>query len=75
MSNSHFRNAVGALIVYDITNEESFINLTSWLEDLKSKLDPYAMIGLMANKVDVMFSEPEKREVFKEQGIQFARQN
>jgi small GTP-binding protein len=75
MTTNHFRNAVGALLVYDISNEESFNNLTFWIGELKSKLDPYAMIGLFANKVDIMFSHPEEREVFREQGIQFAREH
>ena len=66
MTINHYRNAVGALLVYDISNEESFNNLSFWLEELKRNLDPYALIGLCANKVDIMFSTPEKREVFKE---------
>ena len=73
MTTNHFRNAVGALLVYDISNEDSFINLPYWIEELKSKLDPYAIIGLFANKVDIMFSHPENREVFREQAIQLAR--
>lgn len=63
MTTNHYRNAVGALLVYDITNDESFHNLPYWLDQLKSNLDPYALIALCANKVDIMFCEPEKREV------------
>jgi GTPase SAR1 family protein len=75
MTFNHYRNAVGAFLVYDITNEESFNNLSFWLDELKERLDPYAMIGLFANKVDIMFSQPEKREILREQAIQFARDN
>jgi GTPase SAR1 family protein len=75
MTTNHYRNAVGALLVYDVSNEESFNNLDYWLEKLKENLDPYALIGLCANKVDIMFTSPEQREVLKEQGMQFARQN
>jgi len=66
---------VGALLVYDVSNEESFNNLPYWLEELKRNLDPWALIALCANKVDIMFTEPEKREILKEQGMQFAREN
>ena len=38
-------------------------------------MDPTAIIALCANKVDIMFSSPEKREVLREQGLQFAKQN
>ena len=30
-------------------------------------------IALMANKVDIMFGEPEKREVYREQAVLFCR--
>lgn len=69
MTCNHYRNAVGALLVYDISSEESFNNLTFWLEELKKNLDPFALIGLCANKVDIMFSSPELREVHREQAI------
>lgn len=59
MTVNHYRNALGALLVYDISNEDSFNNLPYWLEELKSNLDPYALIALCANKVDIMFSTPE----------------
>ena len=29
----------------------------------------------MANKVDIMFGEPEKREVYREQAVLFCRDN
>ena len=66
MTTNHYRSAVGALLVYDISNEESFNNLGYWLEELRKNLDPSALIALCANKVDIMFSSPEKREVLKE---------
>ena len=31
------------------------------------------MIGLMANKVDIMFEAPEKRSVYREQAVLFCR--
>ena len=51
MTTNHYRSAVGALLVYDISNEESFNNLGYWLEELRKNLDPSALIALCANKV------------------------
>ena len=34
MTTNHYRNAVGALLVYDVSCEESFHNLPYWLEQL-----------------------------------------
>ena len=55
MTTNHYRNAVGALLVYDISNEQSFNNLHYWLTELRKNLDPSAVIALCANKVDIMF--------------------
>jgi len=33
---SHYRRALGALLVYDITKEITFSSLRSWLENLKT---------------------------------------
>jgi 5'(3')-deoxyribonucleotidase len=49
-----------------VSNEESFKNLGYWVEELKKNLDPFAIIALCANKVDIMFTSPEKREVLRE---------
>ena len=75
MTLSHYRNAVGAILVYDVSNEESYHNLEYWLKELRQKLDPYALIALCANKCDIMLTTPEKREVMKEMGKKFAKQH
>ena len=35
MSEAYYRNAHGAIIVYDITNKESFEHVEDWLKSLK----------------------------------------
>ena len=62
----YYRGAHGVIIVCDITDLNSFNNVQYWLEEVKSITPPSAVIGLMANKVDIMFEEPEKREVYRE---------
>lgn len=32
---SHYRRAVGALVVYDVTKEETFLHAKTWMEELK----------------------------------------
>lgn len=53
ISKAYFRNAVGAVLVFDITNSESFEELSSWLNDLHTFACPNAYILLVANKVDL----------------------
>lgn len=61
--------------MYDITNEDSFLNLPYWLENLKESADEHCLIALMPNKCDIMFRRPELREVMREQGVLFAKEN
>jgi small GTP-binding protein len=53
ISKSYFRNAVGAILVYDITSMASFDELTDWLNDLQSLCLPNAYILFVGNKADL----------------------
>eukprot|EP00112_Aurelia_sp_Birch-Aquarium-sp1_P018677 Seg4489.1 transcript_id=Seg4489.1/GoldUCD/mRNA.D3Y31 product="Ras-related protein Rab-27A" protein_id=Seg4489.1/GoldUCD/D3Y31 len=49
-----FRDAMGFLLMFDLTNEESFVNVRSWLSQLQTHAyseDP--MIVLIGNKADL----------------------
>jgi small GTP-binding protein len=53
ISKSYFRNAVGAVLVYDIANLTSFDQLGDWLNDLQTLAAPNAYILLVGNKADL----------------------
>ena len=62
--------SVGVLLVYDITNRNSFVNLTDWLNDVKKNLDyRNAVFFLVATKSDLN----KLRQVREEEGRQFAK--
>ena len=50
---SFYRNSSLAIIVYAIDNQESFDNLESWLDEIKSQTHPNLKIFLIGNKVDL----------------------
>ena len=50
----HYRFAVGALLVYDVTDFKSFKNLKEWLSKIREFGDEYIKIALIANKVDLV---------------------
>jgi Ras-related protein Rab-11A len=52
MSQNFYRGAVGALIVYDITNLESFNNLSKWIRELKNNADSIVATLIIGNKSD-----------------------
>ena len=60
---------------YDITNEQSFLNLDYWLRNIRENADEYVVIALVANKCDIMTTAPARREVIKERAVKYAKDN
>lgn len=60
---AHYRKALGALIVYDITRAKTFENVKVWLEDLLKSAEENICIMLVGNKLDLVNENPSKREV------------
>ena len=54
LTTAFFRNAVGFLILFDLTSEMSFLNIRSWLEQLRTHTyNSHPEIVLCGNKVDL----------------------
>ena len=53
ITKSYYRGAKGALVVYDITRNESFENTEKWIQELKSNGEPDLIITLIGNKCDL----------------------
>eukprot|EP00908_Phaeocystis_cordata_P010418 Transcript_2127.p1 GENE.Transcript_2127~~Transcript_2127.p1 ORF type:complete len:203 (+),score=84.89 Transcript_2127:255-863(+) len=50
---AYYRGAVGALIVYDITQRDSFENCERWLKELRTYADSSIVAMLVGNKCDL----------------------
>ena len=50
ITNSYYRGCKGVLIVYDISNKESLINIEKWFSESKRYADPNVSIILLGNK-------------------------
>jgi small GTP-binding protein len=48
----YYRGAVGAFVVYDISNYQTYTNVTRWLRELRNRARPDIMIMLVGNKND-----------------------
>ena len=52
ITRAYYRNTAGAILVYDITNIESFNNIKKWLDDINNNNTIYSII-LVGNKIDL----------------------
>jgi GTPase SAR1 family protein len=50
MTNSYFKKSMGAIVVYDVTDENSFDSVSHWIEEFRTKAPQGAPIVLVANK-------------------------
>merc|ERR1712193_177772 len=72
ITSAYYRGAVGALLVYDITKEQTFESVkTMWLEELRANADDNIIIMLVGNKKDL----GHLRAVTTEEGRKFAEAN
>ena len=66
----YIKEAKFIFLIYDITNEESFININKWLEFSKDLNEENALFILVGNKSDLF-----NRKVSQEEGKKFADNN
>ena len=68
---SYFRGSHGILLIYDITNKNSFNNLQDWLEVIENNANKNVLKILIGNKNDL----EEDRQIKTEEGQSFANRN
>lgn len=68
---SYYRGANGIIIVYDITNRQSFYNIYHWINELMEKTNRNINILLVGNKCDMN----DDRKVSYDEAKQFADNN
>ena len=68
---SYYRGGNGVLVVYDITDRDSFENLNSWLIEIEKNASKNVYKLLIGNKSDL----EDKRKVTYQEGKDFATSN
>ncbi|KAJ2171673.1 GTP-binding protein of the rab/ypt, partial [Coemansia sp. RSA 560] len=64
----YYRNAEGAVVVYDITQDDSFGKAKAWIKELQRQNEATTVIALVGNKTDL----DDKRTVSHEEGLRYA---
>ena len=67
ITSTYYRGTHGVIIVYDVTNGQSFANVQRWLNEIEQNCDGVACI-LVGNKID----SPERRVVLTEDASRYA---
>ena len=75
ITSHHYRKAVGALIVYDVTKRSTFDDVMRWYSDLRNIAERECIIALVGNKVDLLDRNNRRREVSYEEGKKLAEEN
>ena len=67
LTKNYIKGSDGIILIYDITNKESFDHVENWLNDIKEILSDWKSssysIMLLGNKLDLVNSGEEKRMV------------
>jgi len=67
----YYRGAAAAIVVYDITDPDSFAGAKSWVKELQRRGDPNVIIALAGNKADL----EARRKITQEDAETYAEQN
>ena len=71
ITRAYYKNSVCAIIVYDISNRESFEHISNWIEDCTAQSPKTVFMILVGNKSDLI----NNRQVSLEEGREMAKNN
>lgn len=71
LTKSYYKIAHGIILIYDVTNPESFENIKCWMDQIKNNSGDNVIKILVGNKIDMK----EKRKIPYAVGEQFAKEN
>ena len=69
MTASYYRGAHGIIVVYDVTDRDTFLNVSQWMAEIDKFANDSVCICLVGNKSDLT----DKRTVRVEEGEEIAK--
>ena len=72
-----YRSSQGVLLIYDITNRDTFDNLHLWIQNIKDSLgnDDNYLIYLIGHKSELIDESQDQRKVTTEEGESLCKEN
>eukprot|EP00483_Globobulimina_turgida_P009620 UN09639 len=75
ITTAYYRGAMGVLLIYDITDEQSFLNIRNWMRNIEQHASNTIQLLLVGNKCDLtesrLISTKRGQELADEYGIPF----
>ena len=68
ITKNYFKGAHGIILIYDVTDEQSFDNVSNWINQIKEEASDNVIIFLVGNKID----DVENRKIQTESGKNLA---
>jgi GTPase SAR1 family protein len=65
----YYRGSAAAVVVYDITNLKTFIEMQSWIQELRQLGPDNIVLAIAGNKLDIT----ESRQVTRQKGEEYAQ--
>ena len=71
ITKNYYKGANGIILIYDVTNLQSYENVKNWISQIKEEANPNVLIYLAGNKIDV---NEEDKVVKTEEGQKIANE-
>ncbi|CAD6196730.1 unnamed protein product [Caenorhabditis auriculariae] len=65
ITKQYFRKADGVILMFDVTSEQSFLNVRNWIDSVKAGVDERSVMCLVGNKVDLFGSDTARSSVYR----------
>ncbi|CAI5448568.1 unnamed protein product [Caenorhabditis angaria] len=65
ITKQYFRKADGVVLMFDVTSEQSFLNVRNWIASVQAGVDESSVMCLVGNKVDLFGSDLTRSSVYK----------
>uniref|UniRef100_A0A914YLZ6 Uncharacterized protein n=1 Tax=Panagrolaimus superbus TaxID=310955 RepID=A0A914YLZ6_9BILA len=62
ITKQYFRKADSVILMYDVTSEQSFLNVRNWIESVRIGVGDCCVLCLVGNKVDLAANEAGRKE-------------
>ncbi|KAJ3426601.1 ras and ef-hand domain-containing protein [Anaeramoeba flamelloides] len=65
LTSMYYRGAKGAIIIYDVTNYDSYESAKDWIKEIRQQGSSSVKVMLVANKIDLIDHTVQKTEVLR----------